>query len=447
MKYFFIILFFFISSNAFTKDLFSHSDNFAFKKQSGTHALLIYQSDKINFEKYGNGFGPDRKHIAWSISKSISSAVLGSLAAQSKINIQQSICHYLKDEFAQSHCALTPHDFLSWSSGLQWIEAYENESKDPTLSSVAQLLYGDGRENSTEFILSHPRKQTTNPKERWSYSTGDSTIVMALAQSALATSNLMNKAPHSFLFETLGIKDIFFQTDGSGSYLGGSGVFISPKDLIRLGELYLNKGVYKGQKVFDASWYDYTLTSDFADNDLKQTSYYPLRSWWGLSPKLRATLNLKREVLIARGHWGQFLIILPELKLIVVRMGFNQSSSFDAIRLIEAVLLDLGHLKKPVSEIANFKNYFISSKIEKKEYESPITTLGLNYRANHACQCLFTMGFGEERCQQISDITPKVFKINIDRKSKSVEAYIPQSGLTPVRYQFNPEARGCQAEK
>lgn len=432
-----------ISIHASNKFDFNHAETFAFKQNSGTHALVIYQNDQIQLEKYSAEFGPNKKHIAWSISKSVSSTLIGALVAEDKIKIKNSVCSYLKNSSAIPHCRLTPHDFLSWSSGFNWNESYENEAGDPTESSVAQLLYGDGYKSSLDFIFSHSQNKSSDIKQRWNYSTGDSTVVMALAQSVMSDVDKENSAK-LLLFDKLGVTDFFFQKDKEGTILGGSGLFIKPRDLLRFGLLYLNKGTFEGNKIFAPSWYDYTITSDFNDQEIGQTSYYPMRSWWGLSKGLRAALNLKQEVLIARGHWGQFLIIIPELRLVIVRMGFNQSTRFDAIQLVESVLLDLGHIKNRNKELKKFKNEFKPNKKNQKKYTSPITTLGLRYRANHACQCLYTMGINQTKCLQISSIMPEVFKLRIDNHTKSVESYLSQSNSTAVTYQYNSQLLGCE---
>ncbi len=309
-------------------------EQIAFAPKTETDSLLLYANKELLFERYNNGYTADNKHVAWSMSKSISSAIIGALVHKNQFDTQKSICDFISVAKDYNHCDLRAHDFLSWSSGLVWNELYEDPNSDREQSSVGQLLYGDGIANTTNFVMAHPSK-IPGIKE-WNYSTGDSTFVMALARAALP---LVEEQifPWKYLFDPLEI-DVTFGQDQAGNFGGGSSIYIRPRDLAKIGELYLARGMWNGSRIFSEEWVDYTNqrpeTFDLALYG--HQTFYSKRSWWTINPKIAQAKGIP-DSLIANGHWGQYLVIIPSLNVVLVRMGNNQdaTSDFDLIAVIE----------------------------------------------------------------------------------------------------------------
>lgn len=330
----FIVSLFAVASFAAGNTPLQQMEQIAFAPKTATDSLLLYSKGELLFERYDNGYTAANKHVAWSVSKSISSAIIGALVYQKQINIQRSICDYIPEAKKYQHCDLRPADFLNWSSGLIWNELYEDPSGDREQSSVGQLLYGDGIGNTTHFVLAHPSKQPG--KNEWNYSTGDSTFLLALARAAVPIVE-EQIYPWKYLFDPLGI-DVTFGQDLAGNYGGGSSVYISPRDLAKIGELYLARGMWNGQRIFSEAWVDYTnqRPEAFDVNVFGGLAFHSKRSWWTLNPKIAQARKIP-DSLIANGHWGQYLVIIPSLKMVLVRMGNNQDATtdFDLITVIE----------------------------------------------------------------------------------------------------------------
>lgn len=309
-------------------------EQIAFAPNTATDSLLLYSKGELIFERYENGYTPENKHVAWSMSKSISSAIIGAMVYAKQFDIQRSICDYVKLAQDYNHCDIKAHDFLSWSSGLVWNEMYEDANSDREQSSVGQLLYGDGIINTTNFVIAHPSK-IPGVKE-WNYSTGDSTFVMGLARASVPIVEEQT-FPWKYLFDPLGI-DVTFGQDQAGNFGGGSSMYIRPRDLAKIGELYLARGLWNGSRIFSEEWVDYTNERPEAF-DLKlygDYSLYSKRSWWTVNPEIAQATEIP-DSLIANGHWGQYLVIIPSLDMVLVRMGNNQDSTthFNLISVIE----------------------------------------------------------------------------------------------------------------
>lgn len=309
-------------------------EQLAFSEKSETDSLLLYSKGELLFERYENGYTKDNKHVAWSATKSISSAIIGALVYQGKLDIQKSICDYLPVAKEFNHCDVRTTDFLSWSSGLYWNEMYEDANSDREQSSVGQLLYGDGTADTTKFMLSHPSPMPG--KKVWNYSTGDSTFLMGIAKAVVPKSE-EQVFPWKYLFDPLEI-DVTFGQDNAATFGGGSSIYIRPRDLAKIGELYLARGLWNGKRIFSEEWVDYTNSrpETFDLLDASNFSLHSKRSWWTINPKIAKAKNIP-DSLIANGHWGQYLVIIPSLKLVLVRMGNDQDiqNNFDLINVIE----------------------------------------------------------------------------------------------------------------
>lgn len=415
---------------------FSAVEKISFSETSNTNSLLILKNNKLIYEKYANGFNENKKHIAWSVTKSISSAIIGALVYKNKLNIENSICDYVKIAEKYNHCDLNTNDFLSWSSGLDWNEQYENAGGDPTTSSVAQMLYGDGIAHSTEFILRH--KKVIEGKKRWNYSTGDSHFLMSLAATVVDESQ-KESFPWDYLFNPLAIKDVTFLQDLAGTFNGGSGVFIRPRDLAKIGELYLNRGVINGQRLFSEDWYNYTLSQPetfSSDLNNENRAFTSARSWWKLNSELQKKYNIP-DALYANGHWGQFLIVIPSMDVVIVRMGNNQTNSFPMIQVVSEIVKAL--------ENKNFSENTVAAEVLNAEipYQTPIATLGLNYRAQHTCQCLFVMNQNEDYCKKLSFVQPAIFSVAVSYNDRSVTSTIDIAPGPKAVYKFKDDKTGC----
>ena len=143
--------------------------------------------------------------------------------------------------------------------------------------------------------------------------------------------------PWKYLFDPLGV-DVTFGQDNGGTFGGGSSIYIRPRDLAKIGELYLARGMWNGKRIFSEEWFNYTNSrpESFDLLDASNFSLHSKRSWWTINPKIAKAKNIP-DSLIANGHWGQFLVVIPSLKMVLVRMGNDQDikNNFDLINVIE----------------------------------------------------------------------------------------------------------------
>jgi CubicO group peptidase (beta-lactamase class C family) len=184
---------------------------------------------------------------------------------------------------------MTLDDLLTMRSGLDWQEG------DPAIR--AMYMSSDW----VKVVLDEP--MITAPGSKFNYCSGCSHVLSAVLQQAT------NMNPRDFadqyLFKPLGITNVNWDTDADGTPIGGWGLQLTPRDMAKLGYLYLHRGQWEGQQIVSAEWVkDATRTHTETDGNLGY-GY----QWWTY-PSL--------EAYTALGRGGQTIFVVPRLDLIVV---------------------------------------------------------------------------------------------------------------------------------
>lgn len=317
-------------------------DNLFFPKNPGTdtpqtESVVISKNNKIIYEKSNEHMTADTPHILWSVSKSVSSLIAGIAVQKNLIHVNDSVCQIAPQYKGKIDCQMKYSDIMEWASGLNFLEVYEGNA-DRTQSSVGQMLYGDGKQDPVQFVLSH--KQIYPPGKHVYYSSGDSALVMGLLKYRMPFAEYQ-AFPFKNLFEPLGITTATFETDAQGHAMSGTSMYMSARDLLKVGQFAMNDGVLSGRRLLPVGWMNYVTssTANFTES-VDDPLWTPCRQWW--KPNLKAMgLNhiagFPQDIYVARGHWGQYLVIIPSLKLIAVRLGLDQKKSLDEIALIKTI--------------------------------------------------------------------------------------------------------------
>ena len=305
-----------------------------------TEGLVIIKNGAIVYERYARGFDETKRHLSWSVAKSISSALVGVAVKQGVLELDDGICQYLSEFEGSPQCAITVKDAITFGTALGWQEEYEDQSYQ--VSSVISMLFGSGHRDQLKHILTH--KLVAEPGKRWSYSTGDAELASALAKRALAK-GLGKDVFWKLLFDPIGMPRATFEEDAKGTPLGGSMVWATPRDFAKFGYLFLNDGCWAGERILPEGWVAASTTpSDVfvatAPDDEKTPSGY---SWWLNRPvpsqnKPMPWPDIPEDTYAALGHWGQRIIVVPSQDVIVVRVGDDRDGSIDVNELAKLSL-------------------------------------------------------------------------------------------------------------
>ena len=256
--------------------------------------VLIIRHGTIVTETYFPPFQQDTKHELYSCTKSFISALMGIAIDKGYIDgIDQPMLDFFPERtFANSDArktAMTLENLLTMTSGLDW------EEGDPI---YAQMMRSP---DWVQFVLDTP--MAVEPGSQFNYCSGCSHVLSAIVQATTGTSTL--DFAQAYLFEPLGISDVYWYADPDGIANGGWGLRLTPRDMAKLGYLYLHHGVWDGQQIVSTEWVSASVKAHVQAEDELDYGY----QWW-VYPALNAYT--------ARGRGGQLIFVMPDLDIVVV---------------------------------------------------------------------------------------------------------------------------------
>jgi CubicO group peptidase (beta-lactamase class C family) len=301
-----------------------------------TDSLLIIKHGVLVYERYARGYDATKRHISWSVGKSISSALIGVAVQSAGLDLNASICTVLT-EYSGAVCDITVKDVITFSPGLQWQEDYEHDSYQT--SSVISMLLGEGHKDMVKFVLSH--KKVAEPGSEFVYSTGTAHVLATIAKRKLEPA-FGADAFWTQLFDRLGMSRVVFEEDPAGNPLGGSYVFATPRDFARFGYLYLNDGCWNGTRILPEGWV--TTSTTPSDPFIQNRPYAETESngymWWTNAaipsiPLASPWVGAPVDTYSAIGHWGQYITVVPSQDLLIVRTGDDRNDSVDIGKMVQ----------------------------------------------------------------------------------------------------------------
>ncbi len=270
------------------------------KQDYEIHSFLVIRHEKLVFEYYGRDkqaggiqLTPNDLHKMWSTTKTITSALIGIAIDEGFIpGVKAKVMDYFRDDgiinLTETKEKLTIEDLLTMQSGLDY-----SEDSDSSLFSSTY--------NSSKFFLDRP--MVSIPGYLWNYSTGNSQILAEILRKV--TAKTLSDYCSEKLFLPMGIVDFNWLWDKNGTYFGGWGLSIKPRDLARFGCLYLKKGLWKDRELVPSSWVE-TSTKAYAATPWAGGKY-GYHCW---IPDFGGFATL--------GKMGQSMYIFPDKDLIAV---------------------------------------------------------------------------------------------------------------------------------
>lgn len=400
-----------------------------------TDGIMVMQDNKVIFEKYARGYGPEQKHILWSISKTITALLYGVALKEKKINLDQSICDFVSIN-PSAKCLIKIRDLLTWSSSLYWSEEYENTA-ELRKSSVIAMLYGEGTHGMAEFVKSQPVLPDVKPGEVWRYSSGDTLLASHVLEGIYKGKNLRQVFSDK-IFTPMGITNWACESDDHGVLGGAFYFYLTLPDLLKVGELILSNGKFNGREIIKPDFFKFMKEIPPAFK-LKRLDYKGPHiagaHLWLNDPKdtgLNSPWpNAPLDTVVAMGHWGQYLVIVPSLKLIAARVADTRDGSIKIKDFVE--LASHFARTKHVSIVTNDDDETHKDETHKdvadhnREYRDGRIALGLAFTAKNFCSCLFIVQNTEERCRDYASLAQISPTLSVDyeaRRTKSNWFYL-----------------------
>ncbi len=285
-------------------------------------SIIVVRNGYIVYEEYPSGDdSPTQLHYLASVTKSVISALIGIAIDNGFIgSVDDSVIDFFPSYLIQNMDSrkesLTIEHLLTMTSGFEW-----DEWSTPYGSSNNSLtqMYESG--NPVQFMLDIPIQD--DPGSHWAYCSGGSHLLSAILQQSTGMSTY--EFAMEFLFEPIGIEDAFWLIDSQGIYLGGGGLSLTPRDMARLGYLYLQNGQWNGDQVISENWIKQTF-SPIVD----LTTYDAYSYLWWLSPALGVTY--------ASGLNGQRIYVFPDYNMVVVMTADMENQTIETELLTEYII-------------------------------------------------------------------------------------------------------------
>jgi CubicO group peptidase (beta-lactamase class C family) len=161
------------------------------------------------------------------------------------------------------------------------------------------------------------------PGTRWRYSSATTNVITGAMRRVMGDAFLA--FPRRALFDPIGMHSAVLETDAHGNFIGSSFMWATARDWARLGQLYLDDGVWEGARILPAGWVTYSRTPAPAAPDRRYGAHF----WLKIADAYRRaspSFALSADVFHAVGHEGQFVTIVPSRRLVVVRLGLTRKA-------------------------------------------------------------------------------------------------------------------------
>ncbi len=282
------------------------------KKQ--TRAVVVVYDGHLVAERYAPGFHQGMPLLGWSMAKSVTSAVLGIMVQKGMIDIRRPAPVPEWQHPGDPRRAITIDQLLRMSSGLTFEEIYK------PLRGVTTMLYGS--RDFGGFAADQPLE--IQPDQKWQYSSGTTNLLARIIRQTLerAGQNSVSFIRRE-LFDRLGMTSAVFELDPSGTFVGSSYLIATPRDWARFGLLYLQDGIWHGQRVVPEGWVNYSATPTPLAPRGQYGAHFWLNAGSASNPADRVWPRLPSDAFFADGYQGQRVVIIPSRKLVVVRFGLT----------------------------------------------------------------------------------------------------------------------------
>jgi len=288
-----------------------------------TRALLAVQRGRLVLERYAEGFSADASFRSWSMAKSVAQALLGILVREGRLSLDAPSPVPEWRAKGDPRGAITLRHLLQMTSGLD-----NGDDGTGPESFVARLFFGDLSVDTAAAAAQVPLLHA--PGTLWAYSTGTSQILSGILARELGGGR---EGVRSFLERELGgpvgATSLLLEFDAAGTPLGGGYAWATARDWARLGMLYLRDGVWEQRRILPESWVDFSRSVAPARNN----GTYGAHFWVNAEPADDQFQPLRGgiDAFEMSGNAGQFVVIVPDRDLVIVRLGEMQRTTWSQL--------------------------------------------------------------------------------------------------------------------
>ncbi len=283
-----------------------------------TKAVLVLKDGHIVAERYAEGYGIDTPILGFSATKSVMSALTGILVRQGKLALDRPVPVAAWQSPGDPRHAITVDHLLRHTAGLA-IGSSLAASLGAALEPVNRMKFME----SDMARYAESLELETPPGSAWNYNDGNYVILSQLIREAVGghAADVLRFAQQE-LFGPLGMHHVTLEFDASGNPEGSSQMLATARDWARFGMLYLDDGVVGGKRILPEGWVRYS-----ASPTPNAWVGYGAGFWTNHGDSLGADYRIHhgwpRDAFFAKGTIGQYVIVVPSERLVIVRFGLS----------------------------------------------------------------------------------------------------------------------------
>lgn len=274
----------------------------------GYRAIVVVKDGRIVGEAYGATITADTPLLGWSMSKTINAALVGILAGQGVVKLDDDALFegWREDDHARIRLA----DLLAMESGIDFNESYGD------LADVTRMLYL--QRDMAAYVQGLPL--SVGPQERFNYSSGESVLMSRYWMSRLSTPQAAVRFPRQALFDPLGMESAVLEADAAGTFVGSSYLYATARDWARFGLMIANDGLWLGRQIVPADF----IARMRAPSRASKGEYSQAQTWLnGPGGEADAAYGLPNGIVWMLGHDGQSVAVDAGAGIVVVRLGLT----------------------------------------------------------------------------------------------------------------------------
>ena len=285
-----------------------------------TRALLVLHKGQIVAERYAPDYGPRTPLVGWSMSKTITAVLVGLLVSDGRLRLDESAPVPTWQRSGDPRGEITLRELLHMRSGLHHVESTTPAGDADTV----RMLVLDGRDDEAAYAEAQPLEAV--PGSKWEYSTATSVILADLAARALTDSKdpaIRRQAVGDYLrtrlLDPVGMTSAVPEYDAAGTLEGGSFIHATARDWGKFGEFLRHNGAVNGAQIVPSDWIRFMRSA------APHNPGYGGQLWLNApQPSGKEELFPKRgarNIFACVGHLGQYVIVVPDSELTIVRLG------------------------------------------------------------------------------------------------------------------------------
>jgi CubicO group peptidase (beta-lactamase class C family) len=306
-----------------------------------TQALVVVHGGRLVYQRYAGSIEyfdrppdpvtPGTRLLAWSLAKSVLHAVVGILVGDGRLELGGRALAPEWRAVDDPRRAITLAHLLEMRDGLAFVEEYE----DFETSDVIQMLFGSGKDDVAAFAADRPL--AAPPGERYCYSSGTSNVISGLVARTVGHGDPYLRLVGDRILEPLGMASTEPGLDAAGTWVASSLLHATAEDYARFGLLYLRGGIWEDSPLLPPGWVDHGRRPRSVD---PEDGHVHGAHWWA-EPDGFGTFR-------AAGYEGQMILLVPDLDVVVVRLGKTPPSlKQELVRWRRAFVAALAPLSAP----------------------------------------------------------------------------------------------------